>query len=1675
MAQEDIHTNAQNFPTFAGGGVDPRTGLYTFSLELSRILGGYLQGPSLSLALNYSPLAGDVWGLGDGWSFNLTHMSLEGTPALTLMSGERYRVAGGLGEPAIRERKLRHFRLLRDSASTARVVHVSGLIEHLSRPGSTHYLMPVKLESANGRYLCLEYDEDRGRPRLAAVQDEQGVEHLRIEKSGDTTLRLQTHNGEFVVSLGGGRVEQITLPPDIGGVWSFRYNDLNGYASLAKVDHPQGATEHIEYDSNHAFPGNRLLPLPRVSRHEIQPGFGQPPLVTRYRYGNDNHNFLGFGGLQDWDTEGDDNLFRASPLYRYSVTQIQENGQAQARNTQRTYNSFHLLVEELSDQGPNHIQRTYHYHYQEGTAFDDLPANFQQPSQVTTLWSRDDDPRTRTETALTDYDLDGLLTRQVAPDGRETTYLYYPAEGEQDADGEACPEDPWGFRRHLRSKTEKPAAGETEAGVQVTTWRYGSLALPPADQVAGYMVVNTEQMIEVRQGRQQSRLKLSHSYYQDTADPASFSRLRERKTSYQAPENTVPVDTSLETFAYTVEHGRQLKTTADHTAYAPGAADASEHIERRQSLLTGLMASVTDASDVTFEMAWDSAGRPLATKLIDPLYPALRTARYALKGESGYPETFTVAPNKVEVRTVFDGIGRERERYQVVGQHQSKQWEGHYDGFGRLVEETEFDTLAGQPLALKTSYAFDEWGNLRATLLPDGTRQVEDIDPLGARSGDDIYPQGNQGNRIERWQESAPGPDGTRRTSGRQCQWTNRFGKPERSETWLDENTLEQRTRYTYDGWGNCIRQADTFRVEDGLNAPAVTTWQYDAWQRLVQTNLPNQDVVRNRYAAFTEQGWISEVEAGPGEEALSSIASRQFDGFGRVLSTLQGGRTQQWTYHGGLRSPATYQQPDGTELHYSYRPSLTDEPQAIAIHTRAATEQQRTPDTQWAFEYHPVTAQLLSANSAGAQPHSGGIGCGYEYAPTGELTCETRSHGANESSTRFEYSPGQRQLTRTDSQAGTHRRAYDHAGRVTHETLDEGSVQALLAYDQWGRLASRTAAGVITHSEYDNLGREVARKMTAADTGELLEHLAFGWNGNGNLAWRQHLNADGDVRLIERYSYDVRDRLEIYGCEGPGGAAPDADNCPHDRFGEPMVNQIHVFDTLDNRVMEFVTYSDGSYRETTAEFAAQDPCQLSKLIHFREGLPAEEETFEYDANGRLARQTGTNGKTLTYDTLGRPDTLHTPGNGPHTYRYDALGTLCVSGSKERFYDGYALAHQVDGNRVQRYLSTAGTPLALLEGGHASALLCDLNGSVVGQWNSQERRLSSAIYDAYGNARLDTQFTSDLAFNGESQDQELYPLGRGYRLYDPALARFIAPDSLSYFDGGGLNAYAYCRGNPVMLHDPTGHMPQWNATNLPFYVPPLEQQEESGGGFLAGLFKTIAIGFAAWDLMMVLKGIGLVATAIALPGVGSAAVAAAVTSLALSTAALGTAVWSIADEDSEVAMYVSLGVGVFASAAQGMARSVVNGSASRIAPTTRAASAQTDALVRRNSAPARLGSRGTSTPTLGGRKHSLLNDVDMQLFNRRDSVVSEDSTSLSTPQFSTIPAQVHSIPHSSPQDTPTPSRASQRSGGITASLRQANLALRQRANIRPSFNFGTGVVFHNATSNSGKPDFASFQ
>jgi len=162
-------------------------------------------------------------------------------------------------------------------------------------------------------------------------------------------------------------------------------------------------------------------------------------------------------------------------------------------------------------------------------------------------------------------------------------------------------------------------------------------------------------------------------------------------------------------------------------------------------------------------------------------------------------------------------------------------------------------------------------------------------------------------------------------------------------------------------------------------------------------------------------------------------------------------------------------------------------------------------------------------------------------------------------------------------------------------------------------------------------------------------------------------------------------------------------------------------------------------------------------------------------------------------------------------YHYDPLDRLvghspAGADSVQRFYQKNRLTTEIQGLVQRSIIQTEDQLLAQHEGGNCTLLATDQQRSVLHELTATQQR--SVTYTPYG---FRSQQLDLPGFNGEQPDPVTghYLLGNGYRAFNPVLMRFNSPDSLSPFGAGGLNAYAYCVGDPVNRVDPSGHTPSF--------------------------------------------------------------------------------------------------------------------------------------------------------------------------------------------------------------------------------------------------------------------------
>jgi RHS repeat-associated protein len=167
-------------------------------------------------------------------------------------------------------------------------------------------------------------------------------------------------------------------------------------------------------------------------------------------------------------------------------------------------------------------------------------------------------------------------------------------------------------------------------------------------------------------------------------------------------------------------------------------------------------------------------------------------------------------------------------------------------------------------------------------------------------------------------------------------------------------------------------------------------------------------------------------------------------------------------------------------------------------------------------------------------------------------------------------------------------------------------------------------------------------------------------------------------------------------------------------------------------------------------------------------------------------------------------------------YHYDPLDRLAGAAPTgqaqvQRFYQKSRLATEIQGafgrtivqyedqvlaQQQSRVKVAAETTLLATDQQRTVLQLLDKNGT------------EAVVYNAYGHHSADSGLACLLGFTGEHRDPITghYLLGNGYRAFNPVLMRFNSPDRLSPFGAGGVNAYAYCQGDPVNFYDFMGHV-----------------------------------------------------------------------------------------------------------------------------------------------------------------------------------------------------------------------------------------------------------------------------
>ncbi len=366
-------------------------------------------------------------------------------------------------------------------------------------------------------------------------------------------------------------------------------------------------------------------------------------------------------------------------------------------------------------------------------------------------------------------------------------------------------------------------------------------------------------------------------------------------------------------------------------------------------------------------------------------------------------------------------------------------------------------------------------------------------------------------------------------------------------------------------------------------------------------------------------------------------------------------------------------------------------------------------------------------------------------------------------------------------------------------ETLNYWEAQQA---DANGSLTSeKLGNGVTTTKNYDALGRITQIYSGKTNSGSDLQQLTYGFDGAGNLTWR-----DDNNQLKENFEYDDLYRLKRIQSTYAGQVIP---------------GNTHRYDGHGN-----ITEKDGihySYKTGGDKGGVHAVSQVGN------------QDYRYDSNGNLLSGSG---KSYTWTSFDKPaQIIGADGNIRLTYNSERQRILKDGNKETTWYigGGYERVKKKANNaEIHKYYLSAGGKTVAYITQHKNSnsqwvaqntryLLKDHLGSTQMVLDNKGQSLEQLSFSAWGKRRgggplLGTLDLSTilagiertaikLGFTGHEHDYEVGLVNMKGRLYDATTGRFISADPhiQAAGDTQSFNRYTYVKNNPLSYTDPSGY------------------------------------------------------------------------------------------------------------------------------------------------------------------------------------------------------------------------------------------------------------------------------
>ena len=841
------------------------------------------------------------------------------------------------------------------------------------------------------------------------------------------------------------------------------------------------------------------------------------------------------------------------------------------------------------------------------------------------------------------------------------------------------------------------------------------------------------------------------TYYTDPALPASYGEVKKVASRLLAADGSEVADSGDETsYTYKLIEGGLLETTVK-SGIGSYMTTVDYQLDRQVSY-------VDRHSNKT---AWthDAVGRPSKVTETDADGKIMTEVMHSYEALVSGGRVVTSIPDEPPQRVQYDSIGREIRTQAwispAIGWRTLSSTE--YGGMGRVVRSSQFDYyLGGRLLCRDTQHSsYDDWGGV-SRVRSDGVRgrvACVESDPIAQSRTEWIEADGVVGHKIVTTE--------------------NANGSPVKISVLDAKGAVLDDVEYAY------TAKAEVSRIKGKYMAE--TSFEYDHFGRQTKQDVGGI-VTRNQYPAHTKKSIATKATVWDGFDF--SVGTQVVDKFTRVTQVERNGRITKYTYEGG-----------GERLGF----------EGVAMDAGSSIEPLRPDKHEKTYD----AARLrLSEKFQGK---------------TGVLV---------ESS--YRYSLQGRAVEVIDPFAGRTFYRYDRSGQFVGASGP--LVYSTLVFDGFGRQSEEHVhdkfSGTTARTSFDRdvMGREVERCVRVTGFDDLVLRRTL--DGAGRLTRADTIKRNGGETVVrdERFSYSATGRLEKYVCNKGQN--------PHIPGDHELMEQSFGYDPGGmNQCSSKAKSGPGAYATVPTVYTFKSATQSGKIstgeLATMSGAVSVS-SLAHDDHGRLCSISSvhTSGKAvaLAYNKSGRIHSIQHDATHPvASYVYDESETLvsCISpGHKDDFiYKGgvqyglirkwgnadagsrrVVLLNESDACHVQRVTIVPGkgaqTTRHTLE-------IKDAHGSLVASYDLAAGTSRFFAYTPYGYRKVEEGDASWIGFNGVYVDPHLggiYHLGNGYRVYDPTLQRFHAPDEESPFGAGGGNAYGYCMGEPVNNMDPSGRV-----------------------------------------------------------------------------------------------------------------------------------------------------------------------------------------------------------------------------------------------------------------------------